>query len=206
MNVDDISRALRRFVLMSSTSDEQHIPRRVWRSSGTCPGWRKSRTRVRVETACCSVAQGETGLDEEKLRVVSSARPIAGTPKGASIGPDVMRHLEKPSCCRCWTRNGRIISRPWIICAGHSPARLCQKNPKEEYKRESFVLFSDMLTRIRHDVINLLAHVQVQARRMSRRWKVRIVTEEMHFVHPSLDAVDSGRRNDAAARPSRKSR
>ena len=34
--------------------------------------------------------------------------------------------------------------------------------PKQEYKREAFELFSQMLTDIKHEVIRVLSHVQVQ--------------------------------------------
>ncbi|MDR2173529.1 MAG: preprotein translocase subunit SecA [Burkholderiales bacterium] len=38
-----------------------------------------------------------------------------------------------------------------------------QKNPKQEYKREAFVLFSLMLDRIKHDVVRILLTVQVRS-------------------------------------------
>jgi preprotein translocase subunit SecA len=67
-----------------------------------------------------------------------------------------------------------------------------QKNPKEEYKRESFVLFSDMLNRVRHDVINLLAHVQVQAPQdVEELESQNRPPREMHFVHPTLAVGDA---------------
>jgi preprotein translocase subunit SecA len=37
-----------------------------------------------------------------------------------------------------------------------------QKNPKQEYKREAFEMFFAMLERIKHDVISVLARVQVR--------------------------------------------
>ena len=37
-----------------------------------------------------------------------------------------------------------------------------QKNPKQEYKRESFELFSDMLDRIKQDVVKVVLTVQVR--------------------------------------------
>ena len=37
-----------------------------------------------------------------------------------------------------------------------------QKNPKQEYKRESFELFSDMLDRIKQDVVKIVLTVQVR--------------------------------------------
>ena len=38
-----------------------------------------------------------------------------------------------------------------------------QKNPKQEYKREAFELFSDMLDRIKHDVVKVVLTVQIRA-------------------------------------------
>src|SRR5690606_33813271 len=38
-----------------------------------------------------------------------------------------------------------------------------QKNPKQEYKREAFELFSNMLDRIRDDVVRVLMTVRVQS-------------------------------------------
>ena len=38
-----------------------------------------------------------------------------------------------------------------------------QKNPKQEYKRESFTMFTDMLDRLNRDVISILSRVQIQS-------------------------------------------
>jgi preprotein translocase subunit SecA len=37
-----------------------------------------------------------------------------------------------------------------------------QKNPKQEYKREAFELFADMLERIKRSVVNVLMTVQIR--------------------------------------------
>ncbi len=39
-----------------------------------------------------------------------------------------------------------------------------QKNPKQEYKRESFAMFSELLDRIKHEAVTLLSKVQIRAR------------------------------------------
>ena len=39
-----------------------------------------------------------------------------------------------------------------------------QKNPKQEYKREAFNLFQDMLESMKRDVARVLCHVKVQSR------------------------------------------
>ena len=38
-----------------------------------------------------------------------------------------------------------------------------QKNPKQEYKRESFELFTEMLDNLKYDVVGILSKVQIQA-------------------------------------------
>ena len=37
-----------------------------------------------------------------------------------------------------------------------------QKNPKQEYKREAFEMFSAMLDRVKHDTITILAKIQIR--------------------------------------------
>ena len=44
-----------------------------------------------------------------------------------------------------------------------------QKNPKQEYKREAFELFSDMLDRIKQDVVKVVLTVRCAASRTCRR-------------------------------------
>ena len=38
-----------------------------------------------------------------------------------------------------------------------------QKNPKQEYKRESFELFTEMLDNLKYDVVGILSKVQIRA-------------------------------------------
>jgi preprotein translocase subunit SecA len=39
-----------------------------------------------------------------------------------------------------------------------------QKNPKQEYKRESFQLFEQLLVNLKYEVVKFLSHVQIQRR------------------------------------------
>ena len=39
-----------------------------------------------------------------------------------------------------------------------------QKNPKQEYKRESYDLFEQLLENIKHETIKYLSHVEVSSR------------------------------------------
>ena len=68
-----------------------------------------------------------------------------------------------------------------------------QKNPKQEYKREAFELFTEMLDRIKHEVVTTLCKVRVQ-----REEDVQAVEEqrrshgEMEFQHAQMSAMGGG--------------
>jgi preprotein translocase subunit SecA len=78
-----------------------------------------------------------------------------------------------------------------------------QKNPKQEYKRESFALFQELLDSIKRDTIRVLSHVQVRREDpIEEEARLRQEAEElaarMQFEHPSApslevaDAVEEG--------------
>ncbi|MFT5709220.1 MAG: preprotein translocase subunit SecA, partial [Oceanospirillaceae bacterium] len=68
-----------------------------------------------------------------------------------------------------------------------------QKNPKQEYKRESFELFQHLLGNIKKDVIKVLSHVQIQMpeevaeQEVLRRQKLQ--EQQMNFEHASVSAT-----------------
>ncbi len=79
-----------------------------------------------------------------------------------------------------------------------------QKNPKQEYKREAFEMFSAMLQNVRHEVIRLLSRVQVKpsenveqiAQQDSRP------ASKMQFIHPSSSSFDENAVSPSGTTPS----
>ena len=70
-----------------------------------------------------------------------------------------------------------------------------QKNPKQEYKRESFALFQDLLESIKRDSIRVLSHVQVRredpAEEEARlRREAEELAKRMQFQHAEVSALD----------------
>jgi preprotein translocase subunit SecA len=60
-----------------------------------------------------------------------------------------------------------------------------QKDPKQEYKREAFELFSAMLERVRYEVVGLLARVQVREESEIAEMEARRrQAAPMEFLHP----------------------
>ncbi|UTW06817.1 preprotein translocase subunit SecA [Pseudomonas benzenivorans] len=69
-----------------------------------------------------------------------------------------------------------------------------QKNPKQEYKRESFTLFQELLDSIKRDAIRVLSHVQVRredpAEEEARlRREAEALAERMQFQHAEASAL-----------------
>ncbi|MBM7061626.1 preprotein translocase subunit SecA [Pseudomonas sp. UL073] len=70
-----------------------------------------------------------------------------------------------------------------------------QKNPKQEYKRESFNLFQELLDSVKRDTIRVLSHVQVRREDpVEEEARLRREAEEMakrmQFQHAEVSALD----------------
>ncbi len=84
--------------------------------------------------------------------------------KEMQAGAEVMRHFEKAVMLQVldtlWKEHLAAMDylRQGIHLRGYA-----QKNPKQEYKREAFDLFSQLLDRIKAEVISVLSKVHVQA-------------------------------------------
>ncbi|AMR65933.1 preprotein translocase subunit SecA [Aquipseudomonas alcaligenes] len=69
-----------------------------------------------------------------------------------------------------------------------------QKNPKQEYKRESFTLFQELLESIKRDTIRVLSHVQVRREdpveeEARLRREAEALAERMQFQHAEASAM-----------------
>ncbi len=81
-----------------------------------------------------------------------------------------------------------------------------QKNPKQEYKRESFELFQETLESIKRDTVKIVSRLQLlskeEAEELER--KRRAAEERMQFQHAQASAIpDQGKKEDSksAAKP-----
>jgi len=76
-----------------------------------------------------------------------------------------------------------------------------QKDPKQEYKREAFNLFGNMLERIRHDVISALSRLQLNPVEVSAA-PLEESLEERHlsYEHPPVAAPQPAAEKSLASR------
>jgi preprotein translocase subunit SecA len=71
-----------------------------------------------------------------------------------------------------------------------------QKNPKQEYKREAFALFQEMLENLKFEVIRFLSHVKIQKedelQAIERQRREAEAKQKMEFNHAGASALESG--------------
>ena len=107
----------------------------------------------------------EAGNDGQGLRnKIVSALEAAYTHKEINVGPQVMRYIEKEITLRTLDQHWREhLAAMDYMRQGIYLRSYAQKNPKQEYKREAFELFSGMLDRIKFDTVTTVSKIQVRS-------------------------------------------
>ena len=108
--------------------------------------------------------KADDNLHEETLRGrISEEITKAYEEKTTAVGEPVMRHLEKAVMLKTLDEQWKEhLAQMDHLRQGIGLRGYAQKNPKQEYKREAFEMFSAMLNQVKNDVVGLLAKVQVQ--------------------------------------------
>ena len=113
--------------------------------------------------------------------------------KEGAVGGDTMRMLEKHLMLtvldQSWKEHlGRMdYLRQGIHLRGYA-----QKQPKQEYKKEAFELFSEMLEKVKREVTSLLARVRIRSEEeiaqaeAAERARAEAVARQMQFQHPDM--------------------
>ncbi|MFN3581474.1 MAG: preprotein translocase subunit SecA [Pseudomonas sp.] len=115
--------------------------------------------------------------------------------KEEKVGSETMRMVEKQMLLRSldelWKEHLATMDhlRQGIHLRGYAA-----KNPKQEYKREAFNLFEEMLESMKHDTIRVLSHVQVRqedpaAEEERMRRQAEEMARRMQFKHEDAAAV-----------------
>ncbi|EJW31860.1 preprotein translocase subunit SecA, partial [Salmonella enterica subsp. enterica serovar Heidelberg str. CFSAN00326] len=139
----------------------------------------------------------EPELHEETLRERILAQSIeVYQRKEEVVGAEMMRHFEKGVMLQTldslWKEHLAAMDylRQGIHLRGYA-----QKDPKQEYKRESFAMFAAMLESLKYEVISTLSKVQVrmpeevEAMEMQRREEAERLAQMQQLSHQDDDAA-----------------
>jgi preprotein translocase subunit SecA len=137
--------------------------------------------------------EDEPQLHEETLRERILQQAIETYQrKEEVVGIDMMRNFEKGVMLQTldslWKEHLAAMDylRQGIHLRGYA-----QKDPKQEYKRESFAMFAAMLESLKYEVISVLGKVQVrmpeelEALEVQRREEADRLAKQQHFSHES---------------------
>jgi preprotein translocase subunit SecA len=107
----------------------------------------------------------EEGIADEEIKTrITDAVDRKMAEKAANVGSEMMRLAEKSVMLQ-------VLDQTWkdhLLTLDHLRQGIHlrgygQRDPLNEYKREAFELFEEMLKRFREDVVSVLAHVEFRA-------------------------------------------
>jgi preprotein translocase subunit SecA len=145
---------VRRFVPPESVEDQWDIP-----------GLESTlASEFQMQVPVAKWLQDDPELTDDKLRARVAEQALAQyAGKEQLVGADLMRQFERSLMLQTLDSQWRDhLANLDHLRQGIHLRGYAQKNPKQEYKRESFELFSDMLDRIKQDVVKIVLTVQVR--------------------------------------------
>lgn len=151
-----------------------------------------------------SLVKDKEELDAEGIqRYVQDTLDRLFADKEAAVGHDTMRMLEKHIMLNVLDDNWKQhLARMDYLRQGIHLRGYAQKQPKQEYKKEAFELFSQMLEKVKREVVTLLARVRIRteeevaALEAQERAQAEAVARQMQFRH--ADAGGYGADEEAA--------
>ncbi len=119
------------------------------------------------------------------------------------VGAELMRRLEKDIMLK-------VLDNRWkehlaamdYLRQGIGLRSYAQKNPKQEYKREAFNMFQQMLEQIKHETISLIARAQLPTLEEIRALEeAQHVPEDIEYQHAQADNILQPEAPQAPAAP-----
>jgi preprotein translocase subunit SecA len=154
------------------------------------------------------LAESKTMSDEDVLDSVLEYARQAYQHKADLVGAESWSHFERSIMLQVidsqWREHLSSLDhlRQGIHLRGYA-----QKNPKQEYKREAFELFSDMLDRVRDEVMKILMTVRVQSQEEITEAEQQVANlaqaQNVQFQHADYqDAEAAGEAEEKPQAPS----
>jgi len=116
--------------------------------------------------------------------------------KVEQYGAPVVRHIEKVIMLQQLDTHWREhLAAMDYLRQGIHLRSYAQKNPKQEYKREAFELFTAMLDRVKYDTVSMLSRMQLRTQaeiEAEEEARQRRLARAMQFQHAAPEQVTGG--------------
>jgi len=200
MATEDVSEAIKsmREMVVNNTIDKYIPPNSIdeqWNISGLEDALRDE---FLLGLDISGWLKADDNLHEEILRErIIEAVEAECQEKENTVGNEIMRHFEKAVMLQTldgqWKEHLAQMDhlRQSINLRGYA-----QKDPKQEYKREAFQIFTTLLDSIKHEVITLISKVQVRAEEdVEAVDEQRRQSSEVEYQHAAPQAPGSNEAN-----------
>jgi preprotein translocase subunit SecA len=198
MEAEDISETITEFrVEVVNMMFQQFIPPHTMEEQWDVKGLEEALEHELSVTAPVSHwLEEDHYLHEEKLKQMIGERVQEDyEAKSAAIGLPVMHHFEKSVMLQvldnAWKEHLAAMDhlRMGIHLRGYA-----QKDPKQEYKREAFEMFTNMLDSVKQEVISIVSKVQVrtdeEVRVMEEEARQKQRERELSFQHADAAGME----------------
>lgn len=134
----------------------------------------------------------DADLHEETLREKIDQAVLARLQgKEAQIGAENMRRLERNVLLQVLDQHWKEhLSQMDYLRKGIHLRGYAQKNPKQEYKREAFEIFTRMLNAMKFDVIKILTSIQIETPESvaaaEQQRQAEALSKNVHYIHSSF--------------------
>ena len=194
MEADDLSEAISgiRDEVIGMVVDDfvpQGVPMEDWDLTGLEQALRQD---FAAEFALADVLAANKTMDEEALKAhIIEAVESSYAVKTEQIGPEVMRQFEKVIMLgQVDTQWKEHLAAMDYLRQGIHLRGYAQKNPKQEYKREAFQMFSNMLDQMKHDVISIVSRAQLRSEQDVEAMEARRnAATKMQFRHAEAQSA-----------------
>ncbi|WP_374556742.1 preprotein translocase subunit SecA [Thermomonas sp.] len=139
----------------------------------------------------------ESELDASQIQArVHEAVDALFADKEQQVGAETMRMLEKHVMLNVLDQNWKEhLARMDYLRQGIHLRGYAQKQPKQEYKKEAFELFSELLEKVKQEVVSLLARIRIRsedevaAAEAQERARAEAMARQMQFQHPGTGGL-----------------
>ncbi|MBL8508973.1 MAG: preprotein translocase subunit SecA [Chitinimonas sp.] len=183
---------------------DQYMPPGSMEEQWDAAGLEKALAEFQLDVPVVQWLKDETALEIEAVRQrVVEAAHATYKHKAETVGVEVLRHFERALMLQILDQQWREhLSSLDHLRQGIHLRSYGQKNPKQEYKRESFELFEGLLMRIRREVVLLVMTVQIRSQADVEALEQH-EEPEMQYHHADYDeALASANAEPKAAAPS----
>ena len=198
----DIADTIRNMIVgLIDESVKRYIPPESVEDQWDVPGLEAAlASEFQIQAPVGEWLKNDPDITDEKLRDrLNDAALAQYAGKEAQVGPELMRQFERSLMLQTVDQHWRDhLANLDHLRQGIHLRGYAQKNPKQEYKRESFELFSEMLDRIKQDVVKVVLTVQVRTPEDVQAVEEPVPLTNVKYQHADYDEALAAAPSDTA--------